>query len=116
MAIPREAGEQVARRIRFYRRAKEWSVERLAAECALLGASELTKASLWNIERRATSTKRQRRVAVEELLVIAQALGVPPLMLASTPVGGRCGRCSGAPPPGFSCNTCGRTTNVARSA
>lgn len=101
----------MAGRIRFYRRARELTVQGLARECARQGMPELTEASLWNIERRATSsTRRHRRVSVEELLVLARALQVPPLVLVSAPSAARCGRCSNQPPSGFTCNTCGRAT------
>lgn len=103
-------GDRVAGRIRFYRRARELTVQGLARECERLGMPELTEASLWNIERRATSPRKHRRVSVEELLLLARALRVPPLVLVSAPLAARCGKCSNQPPPGFTCNTCNRAT------
>jgi transcriptional regulator with XRE-family HTH domain len=106
-------GERVAGRIRFYRKGKGWSVEALSAECARRGAPQLTQAALWNIERRATTGRRQRPVAVEELLVLAEALGVPPLLLVAAPPSTRCRWCSNLPPAGFTCNACGRAVVAA---
>lgn len=76
-------GDVIAAQVRKYRLLKNWSVKRLAEECARLGAPQLTAPSLSNIERgQDVSAKRtRRRVLVEELAVLARALDVPPLLL-----------------------------------
>lgn len=76
-------GDVLADRVRHYRQLRQWSVRQLAEECARLGASKLTSSSLANIERgQAEGAKRQRRqVDVEELVVLARALQVPPVLL-----------------------------------
>lgn len=81
-------GDVIAERVRLYRKRKDWSVRQLAEECAKLGAPQLTPSSLANIERgQAEGAKRRRRqVEVEELIVLARALGVPPALLVF-PVG-----------------------------
>jgi transcriptional regulator with XRE-family HTH domain len=75
----------IASQVRRYRLAKNWSVRQLAEECQKLGMSSLTEASLGNIERgqkAGSGAKRGvRRVLVEELVVLAKALDVPPILL-----------------------------------
>lgn len=69
------ANSDVARRIRFERRAREWSVAELAQR------SGLSVTSLTNIERRPGSVREGKQITVEELLAVAAALGVPPSLL-----------------------------------
>lgn len=45
-------------------------------------------------------------VTVDELLWLAEALGVPPAVLLSAP---GCQACFDAPPPGFACTSCKAT-------
>ncbi len=73
----------LAARVRKYRIQRGWSVRRLASECAKHGAVQLTTASLSNIERgQDPDAKRKARdITVEELLVLAYVLGVPPALL-----------------------------------
>jgi transcriptional regulator with XRE-family HTH domain len=73
----------IAARVRKYRLIRDWSVRRLAEECAKRGAAQLTAASLGNIERGVDpDAKRKRReVTVEELLILAYVLDVPPVAL-----------------------------------
>lgn len=83
MTEPPGIGDVISAQVRKYRHAKQWSVRRLVEECERLGAHGLTEASLGNIERgQAADAKRtQRRVLVEELPVLARALGVAPILL-----------------------------------
>jgi len=53
----------------------------LAAECARLGAPHMTMSTIANIERGLTSKRRRRDVSVDELMVLAAALGVAPMLL-----------------------------------
>lgn len=52
-------------------------------------------------------SKRQRKLGLDETVLIAEALGVTldDLMRAVPP----CGMCDDKPPTGFTCNDCGRT-------
>ena len=88
---PQPVGDVVATQVRKYRLRREWSIRQLAEECAKLGAPQLTSASLGNIERgQDQDAKRKRRdVTVEELMVLARALGVAPLLLMVPLEGGR---------------------------
>lgn len=74
----------IADQIRKHRDRVGLTREQLAAECAKLGAPELTFGALTNIETGRKDPKtgmRRRDVSVEELQVIAYALGVPLLEL-----------------------------------
>ncbi|MGC5534204.1 helix-turn-helix domain-containing protein [Streptomyces sp. SR-10] len=51
--------------------------------------------------------KGERRIDVDDLLVLAQALQVPYAQLIEPPP--PCASCQGAPPIGFSCLACGAT-------
>jgi transcriptional regulator with XRE-family HTH domain len=81
MAKPQTVGETVAQRIREYRTLKKWSVRKLADECAALGVTTLTQASITHIERgiSASDEKRgSRGVTVDELMTLAYVLDVRP--------------------------------------
>jgi transcriptional regulator with XRE-family HTH domain len=99
----RSLGASIAAQIRKHRLRKGWSVRRLAEECERLGMPTLTEASLGNIERgqREDAKRAQRRVLVEELAVLARALGVPPVLL-TLPLGSEP---TVQPTPGFSAST-----------
>ncbi len=81
----------VAENVKRVRRARGWSAQRLAEECATLGAPELSAAVIANIEtgRRDRATGLRRRdVSLDEWLVFAAALNVSPsdlLLLAEGP-------------------------------
>lgn len=71
-------GEQIA----SWRRRRGWNRQHLADECALRGMPELTRDSIGNIENgRRQEGIRRRVVSVDELAVIASALGIPPVLL-----------------------------------
>jgi Helix-turn-helix. len=76
--------DAVAERVRRYRLRADLTREQLAERCAALGAPDLTAAAITNIEtgrrNRATGVRR-REVTVDELVVLAKALGVPPILL-----------------------------------
>ncbi|MEU7163163.1 hypothetical protein AB0A70_00685 [Streptomyces morookaense] len=82
--MQRTPSDVVAEQVRRHRERLGLSREQLAAECARLGAPELTYAALVSIElgRRDKAGKRRREVSVDELLVLGLALAVPPLLLA----------------------------------
>jgi transcriptional regulator with XRE-family HTH domain len=86
---PRGIGDAIASQVRKYRLLRNWSVRQLAEECERLGAPQLTAPSLANIERGQVESARRtgRRVLVEELVVLARALQVPPALLVF-PLGG----------------------------
>lgn len=76
--------DTVADRVRRYRLCAGLTRERLAERCAALGAPGLTAAAITNIEtgrrNRATGVRR-REVTIDELVILARALGVPPILL-----------------------------------
>jgi hypothetical protein len=80
----------VAEQIRKHRERLGLSREDLAQECAKLGAPQLTAAAIINIEvgrKNPETGKRRREVSVDELLVFAYAMAVPPLQLMFPLVG-----------------------------
>lgn len=82
MTEHRTVGDVIAAQVKTYRQRRGWSIRQLAEECAKLGATQLTADSLTNIERRGSDAKRGRRmVTLEEWLILAHVLGVPPLLL-----------------------------------
>lgn len=83
MAKAPTASEAIASAVRKYRQLQGWSVRELSEKCAELGATTLTQASLTNIERGLTAREGRgsRAVTVDELFVLACALGVPPAVL-----------------------------------
>ncbi len=82
--------DHVAHAVRRRRDDLGWSARRLAEECERLGAPELTAAVIANIEhgRPDQQGRRRREVSVDELLVLAYALAIPPLLLL-VPLGDR---------------------------
>jgi transcriptional regulator with XRE-family HTH domain len=73
----------VAERIRRIRQRRGWTAEALAARCAEVGAPEITRSVIANIEtgRPDKGGRRRREVTVDELLILAYALQVPPVLL-----------------------------------
>lgn len=82
-AHARQASDFAGPRIRDARKFRGWSIAQLAERCAALGAPQLTTAVVGDIERRSRNARypRGRQVTVEELLVFAEALVVPPAWL-----------------------------------
>jgi transcriptional regulator with XRE-family HTH domain len=72
---PIRASDAVAAQIKHLRARRSMTVKDLAARCRELGADQLTANVITNIE------VRRRDVAVDELLVLALALDVPPAHL-----------------------------------
>ncbi len=68
--------QALARRVREVRTARGWSAQELAQRCAALGMPALDRSTIANIE-----SGRRQRVGVDELLVLALALGVAPVHL-----------------------------------
>lgn len=81
-----DLSDTVAGQVRAYRQARQWTIRRLADECAHLGAPHITAWSLGNLERGYQGARR--RVLLDEVCVLAAALDVPPIMLLF-PVGAR---------------------------
>ncbi|WP_367574120.1 helix-turn-helix domain-containing protein [Streptomyces griseoaurantiacus] len=75
--------EVVASELRRYREVRGLNREQLADACARYGAPHLTYSALVNIEtgRKGKDGVRRRDVTVDELAVLARALGVPPVAL-----------------------------------
>jgi transcriptional regulator with XRE-family HTH domain len=70
-----KAKDVVIARVRTLRGERGWSAAALASRCAELGAPEMTTNVIRNLESRA------RGVSVEQLLIFALALDVPPAYL-----------------------------------
>ncbi|MGH3403796.1 MAG: helix-turn-helix domain-containing protein [Streptosporangiaceae bacterium] len=77
------ASDLIGQRVKAIRDARGWSAEQLASRCAEIGAPEVTRSVIANIEtgRRDTTGKRRREVTVDEMLTLAYALEVQPLVL-----------------------------------
>ena len=75
--------DEVAARVRQWRKRRGWKPADLAARCAELGAADLTENIIENIESRSRrgGTRRPRPVTVDELLVLALALDIAPVHL-----------------------------------
>jgi transcriptional regulator with XRE-family HTH domain len=75
--------EVAAGELRRYREMRGLSRDQLADACARYGAPHLTYSALVNIEtgRKGKDGVRRRDVTVDELTVLARALGVPPVAL-----------------------------------
>lgn len=73
----------MAQQIRAFRKRRNLTLAQLATECERLGAPQLSLSALANIERGQTSESKRRRrdVSVDELMVLAKALDVAPLLL-----------------------------------
>lgn len=80
MTRPIEADEppsaRVIRRARALRKLRGWSAQTLAERCAAVGASDLNRAVLANLE-----TGRRARLTLEETYALAAALVVDPSVL-----------------------------------
>ena len=63
--------------------ARGWTAVDLAARCSTIGAPEITPSVIANIEtgRREKDGRRRREITVDELLILAYALRVPPVFL-----------------------------------
>jgi transcriptional regulator with XRE-family HTH domain len=74
----------VAERVRQIRQRRGFTAEGLAARCAEIGAPEITRSVIANIEtgRKGPDGRRRRDVTVDELFILAFALEVPPALLA----------------------------------
>jgi len=71
---PESPSDAIARRVQELRKRKGWSVARLAAECAAVGAPHLNANVLTNL---LTRKKRRRDVTVDEAVALARALDEP---------------------------------------
>lgn len=92
-----DVGRNVAANVRRFRVGQGLTTEQLAGRVAALRPMYAT--TITKIE------KEDRRVDVDDLVAIAQALNVPPMeLLAAAP---ECRTCLGNPPAGFQCRTCG---------
>ncbi|MFF5992602.1 helix-turn-helix domain-containing protein [Prauserella flavalba] len=75
--------DTVADQIASWRKRRGLNRDQLAEACAKLGMPELTHAAITNIEsgRRNKEGLRRRTVSIDELVVLAVALNVPPVSL-----------------------------------
>lgn len=82
MGISAESGEwgprltrSIAAEVKRLRNLRHWSAQRLSDECARLGY-DFPRSTLADLE-----AGRRAHISVAELLVLARALGIPPLLL-----------------------------------
>jgi transcriptional regulator with XRE-family HTH domain len=73
----------IGRQVRAVRRKRDWTQADLAAQCAKLGAPQLSRMVIHDIETggRAGDRGRRRETSADELCVLAVALHVAPLHL-----------------------------------
>lgn len=69
-------GETARTRLKELRKRRGWGTAAFAEACAAAGMPGLTQSSIENIE-----SGRRRNITIEELAVLAYALGVPPVVL-----------------------------------
>ena len=97
----------VATTARRIREARGLTIRDLAAKVEAQGG-RMNPSSLQRIELgyhgQASESRSLRPVTVDELVALATALDVAPELLLHGP---KCATCMDAPPPGFSCKTCG---------
>jgi transcriptional regulator with XRE-family HTH domain len=74
------ASDLAGRRIREARDTKGWTVRDVAGRCAKAGAGHITAAVITNLETRRRAT---REITVDEWLILAYVLDVPPIRLIS---------------------------------
>jgi len=98
-AIARAVAAKVAR----LRRARGLSLRALSAAIQANG-HRMNISSLTRIELGHHATGALRPITVDELVWLAEALGVGPDRLLAT---GPCPTCNDTPPHGFTCNDCG---------
>jgi transcriptional regulator with XRE-family HTH domain len=72
------ASDLAGRRIRDARQRRGWSAKELAERCAEAGAPHITPTVITNLETRRRAT---REITLDEVLIIAAVLDVPPLKL-----------------------------------
>lgn len=72
------ASDLAGRRIGEVRQRRDWTRKELADRCAAIGASDITATVITNLE---TRRRASRQITVDELLVLAYILEVPPLYL-----------------------------------
>lgn len=101
-----EATRAVAAHILANRRSRGWSVRRLSEELTKIGwplnADAITRIEATN---RSNGASHVRRVSVDDLAAFAKVFGADPAALLAAP---DCGTCNGAPPVGFTCQSCGK--------
>lgn len=94
-------GTAVLAKVRMLRSKRGLSLRALAAEIAktgrILSADAINKIELG-----------VRRIDIDDLFALAEALGVTPAQLLEPPE--ECSACHGRPPVGFACLACGTTT------
>ncbi|CAL9502672.1 helix-turn-helix domain-containing protein [Streptomyces sp. enrichment culture] len=94
---------EVIARIRRVRQARNMSVQALA-DAVTANGHQLSRGTLANQE-----CGRALAISVDQVVAIAQVFGVPVSTLLED---AQCEACKGAPPRGFSCNACGKSTSA----
>lgn len=90
---------EIVAKLRELRRTQKVSAQRLSDRMAELGYP-VARTVIANLE-----SGRRAEVSIDHVVIAAKALGVTVTTLLNEPV--CCPICKGAPPSGFTCNTCG---------
>ncbi len=90
---------EIIAKLRALRKIQKVSAQALADRMTELGYP-IQRTVIANLEN-----GRRAEVSIDHVLVAAQALGTTIAALLEAPV--VCPKCSGEPPAGFTCNTCG---------
>lgn len=100
---PTDAARVMSANVRRLRQARGWTQVEAAQRFAEIHGEHWSNASWSQAEQSGGS--RQRAWSVDELVSMARLFGVPVAALLPDPPA--CPQCKGAPPAGFTCNTCG---------
>lgn len=90
---------EVIAKLRMLRKIQKVSAQMLADRMTELGYP-IQRTVIANLEN-----GRRSEVSIDHVVVAARALGTTVVALLEEPV--VCPQCKGAPPAGFTCNTCG---------
>lgn len=100
---PTDAARVMSANVRRLRRARGWTQVEAAQRFAEIHGEHWSNASWSQAEQSGGS--RQRAWSVDELVSMARLFRVPVADLL--PEAPACAQCKGAPPAGFTCNSCG---------
>ncbi|MFD9248446.1 helix-turn-helix transcriptional regulator [Streptomyces bottropensis] len=99
---PTDAARVMSANVRRLRQARGWTQVEAAQRFAEIHGEHWSNASWSQAEQSGGS--RQRAWSVDELVSMARLFGVPAAALLPDPPA--CPQCKGAPPVGFTCNSC----------
>lgn len=98
----------VGAHVHALRTARGWSLRALERHTKTAG-KPVGFGTLGRIERGRNPHEPAVAVIVDDLVALAEVFGIKPEQLLTAP---DCFACMDKPPPGFTCNTCQRTTDT----